>query len=389
MKIVILGASGSIGRQTIDLIKNKKNIDLEGFSVGNNVNFAINILNTFNIKYAYIKSKKECLKIKNNYPSVHFFYGKNGINKLIKKSNSDIYINALAGFIGAIPSLKIIKKNKILCLANKESLVTLGDIINKELQKHKKSYIIPIDSEHTALDKCINYINNRNKIKKFIITASGGAFFDKNINQLENVSIEDALNHPNWKMGKKITIDSATMINKAFEIIEAHYLFDIKKEDIEVLIDRKSFVHAMLLLKNNQYAINYGPSIPSMKGPINYSLSLKKDLFDGDIIRIINYDELEKFNLNKLDSNRFNMIKYGYLVIEKKGNLGAIFNACSEVAVSAFLDNEIRFIDIEKIVDRIMNTFRFIENPNIYDIRRTDHKVRIETLKLIERGDYR
>ena len=224
MKVCLLGASGSIGGQTIDvMLKNKEDFDLVGFSVGLRTAFVDKILKKYpDCKFVCVRRKEDKQELSKKYPNITFFDGDDGLISLIKESNADMVVNALVGFVGLAPTIKTLELNKICCLANKESLVVGGEIINNLLKKGKGS-LYPIDSEHVALAKCLAVDNK--KVDKIVITASGGAFRKLTRRQLTYVTPEDALRHPTWKMGKKITIDSATMVNKCFEVIEAHYLF--------------------------------------------------------------------------------------------------------------------------------------------------------------------
>ena len=275
-KLLILGASGSIGQQTIDLlINNRITYDFVGFSVGKNVEYIDIALSKFkSVKFVYLidDEKKEIFSKK--YADLHFFSEKDGFEAFIKAVNPDVVVNALVGFAGVIPTLETIKLGKDLMLANKESLVVAGDLVN-ELLKTSSTKLIPIDSEHVAIDKCLQHVE-KSMVQKIILTCSGGPFRDKTKEELMGVKVEDALKHPTWKMGNKITIDSATLINKVFEIIEAHYLFDYDFEHIEVMIHPESKVHSMIELKNEQMLLDYGPN--DMRIPIEYALSYRKNI---------------------------------------------------------------------------------------------------------------
>lgn len=381
MNLVILGASGSIGKQTIEVVKKEKKWDLVGISVGNNVKYALNLLKEFpSIKYLSILNKNDLNYFNNLNREIKIFTGSEGILDLINTSEAEIYVNALAGFSGVLPSIKIIEKEKKLCLANKETIVCLGELYSEILGKHKKAIVVPIDSEHAGLKKCIGKFKD-SEISEYIITASGGPFFDLNKDDFKKIELKDALNHPNWKMGNKITIDSSCMINKAFEIIEAHYLFNIPINKIKVLVDRKSYVHALVKLKDGTYRVNYGPKIPTMTRPISFALNYKKDRnFYTDVKK---YSDLERFSFKILDKNKFPLIKYGEFVLNKKGNSGVVFNAISEECVNSFIQGKIKYVDIEQIVDKIMNSFDFEYDLSINKIIDSDKKARLRAQKLI------
>lgn len=383
--LTILGVSGSIGKQTIEVVKKEKKWTLEGISVGNNIKFAKELIEEFPIKYVYTKEKSDYENLKDLYKntSIKFFYGDEGLLDLIKSSDNDIYVNAIGGFAGVLPSIEVIKKEKILCLANKETIVCLGELFKELKSKYKNAVIIPIDSEHVGVEKCLNGVKN---YKEVIITASGGPFFDIKRSEFINAKASEALKHPSWNMGRKITIDSSTMINKAFEIIEAYYLFDIPINKIKILVDRTSYVHAIVKKNNDEYRVNFGPKIPTMKVPISYALNLREFTAENDYIDVETTYFLEKFNLKRMNFKKFPLINFGKKVLRKKGNFGVAFNACSEIAVESFLQGKINYIDIEKIVVKIMNSFHFLKKPSLEEIVKTDKEVRSLTSELIERS---
>ena len=242
-KVLLLGASGSIGSQTLDILRQYPNeFELVGFSVGKNLAKAKEILKEFkSVKHVYITNKKDAKELKKEFPGMKVFSGKCGFNCLIRTCNFDLCVDALVGFVGLEPAIRVLKKNKILCLANKEALVAGGTIINKLLAEGKGK-LYPIDSEHVALAKCLSQCDIKD-VKSLIITASGGALRNVEISQLEHQTAEDALRHPTWKMGAKITIDCATMMNKGFEIIEAYYLYHFPLNKIRVQMHDESLIH--------------------------------------------------------------------------------------------------------------------------------------------------
>ena len=367
MDLVILGASGSIGSQTLDFLKNKKNNwVLKGFSVGNRVNVIDEIVKEFqNVNYITVKNKKDYLIYKKKYPHIKFYYGDKGLIKIILKNKNATILNALIGFVGLKPSIVSLKKDRTLLLANKESLVIGGELINKILEK--KGKLIPIDSEHVAIKKCL-YNENVSDIKKIIITASGGPFFNLTNEELKNVTLDEALNHPNWKMGKKITIDSATLMNKTFEIIEAHYLFPYDKK-IDVLVSRDSYVHGLVIFRDK---IKLNVSKPSMLGPIEYALNLGKPL--GNEFNDVETNTIEKYNLLELNKKRFNVISYSDFVIKNKGNSGAILNSINETLVDSFLKGEISFIDLTQILNIIMKNSKINKRVSYYNYHKTHYR---------------
>ena len=378
MDLVILGASGSIGTQTIDVIKNnEKKWTLKGFSVGNKTFYVDEILKEFkDVTSVCLKNKKDYLNYKNKYPSIKFFYGDKGLIKLIKYNKNATILNALVGFVGLKPSIVSLKLNRTLLLANKESLVCGGNLINKILKRKCKIY--PIDSEHVAIAKCL-YNENISDVNEIIITASGGPFFNLNREELKNVTLKDALNHPTWKMGNKITIDSATMMNKTFELIEAYYLFGIDFDKIKAIVNRKSLVHGLVKFNDGRIKLNVGENL--MKYPILYALDLGKpndDTFKD--IELNTYDRYEFFNLSK---KRFPLLNYAEKVVKSSKNEGVILNAINEECVQAFLNSKINFIDIENIIDKIFSSAVFIKCNNYKLLHLSNMYYRYKTRKEI------
>lgn len=378
MDLVILGASGSIGTQTIDVIKNnKKKWTLKGFSVGNKTFYVDEILKEFkDVTSICLKNKKDYLNYKNKYPSIKFFYGDKGLIKLIKYNKNVTILNALVGFVGLNPSIVSLKLNRTLLLANKESLVCGGNLINKILKRKGKIY--PIDSEHVAIAKCL-YNENISDVNEIIITASGGPFFNLNREELKNVTLKDALNHPTWKMGNKITIDSATMMNKTFELIEAYYLFGIDFDKIKAIVNRKSLVHGLVKFNDGRIKLNVGENL--MKYPILYALDLGKpndDTFND--IELNTYDRYEFLNLSK---KRFPLLNYAEKVVKSSKNEGVILNAINEECVQAFLNSKINFIDIENIIDKIFSSAVFIKCNNYKLLHLSNMYYRYKTRKEI------
>lgn len=378
MDLVILGASGSIGTQTIDVIKNnEKKWTLKGFSVGNKTFYVDEILKEFkDVTSICLKNKKDYLNYKEKYPSIKFFYGDKGLIKLIKYNKNATILNALVGFVGLKPSIVSLKLNRTLLLANKESLVCGGNLINKILKRKGKIY--PIDSEHVAIAKCL-YNENISDVNEIIITASGGPFFNLNREVLKNVTLKDALNHPTWKMGNKITIDSATMMNKTFELIEAYYLFGIDFDKIKAIVNRKSLVHGLVKFNDGRIKLNVGENL--MKYPILYALDLGKpngDTFND--IELNTYDRYEFFNLSK---KRFPLLNYAEKVVKSSKNEGVILNAINEECVQAFLNSKINFIDIENIIDKIFSSAVFIKCNNYKLLHLSNMYYRYKTRKEI------
>ena len=382
-KVLLLGASGSIGSQTIDvLLKHKDKFDLVGVSVGNRVENTDNLIKNFaNLNYFCFKNEKDYDEFLLRHPEKQAYFGDKGLIKIIEESNADMVVNALIGFVGFLPSIKALKMDKILCLANKESLVVGGEIVNS-LLKNGQAKLYPIDSEHVAIAKCL-YNKKVEDIDKILITASGGPFFLLDKEKFNDITPEDALKHPTWSMGKKITIDSSTMMNKCFEIIEAHHLFNVPASKIKPIVDRKSHVHSMVVFKNKDIYLQVGPS--DMRIPISYALFEGKPV-NGKYFEDVEINTYDKYEFYPMDYEKFPLINYGYFVLKKGGNSGAVLNASNEVLVNAFLNHEIKYLDINKIIDKIMSTYAFIKNPSVEDLVKTDKEVRKLTKDLIEKG---
>lgn len=376
--LTILGASGNIGQKCIELLKeNIIKYKLIAVSVGNNIEYLKEILNDFNsIKYVYFLNKNYLNYFQNNYKNINF-YCENDLDKFIKDANSDIYINSLVGFVGVKPSFEILNLNKDLALANKESIVVGLDLFKDALKK-SKSKLYPIDSEHVAILKLLK--GNRNNLKEVVLTCSGGPFKDKSEDELQFVKLKDALKHPSWNMGNKITIDSATLLNKAFEIVEASYLFNLSKNKIKVVIHPQSYVHSMIKLIDNTYLFDFGEK--DMKIPISYALNKNKRVKTNIDFDIYDVNKLEFYKPNQYQNKILNI---GYEILNKKGNLGAIVNAANDFVVNKFMNNEIEFLDIQKLIFYAMNHAKYIKNPSLNDIIKTNDEVRKMLLNLIKK----
>ena len=383
MTVCLLGASGSIGQQTIDvMLKNPNDFDLFAFSVGKRTRYIKGILRRFShVKAVCVQDKKSYNYYQKQYTGITFYYGDEGLNQLIETSNAQMVVNALVGFVGLKPSITALENNKILCLANKESLVVGGEIINN-LLKEGKGKLYPIDSEHVAIAKCLA-VDNTN-VDKIIITASGGPFRNLRRDQLENITPEQALAHPNWKMGKKITIDSATMVNKTFEVIEAYYLFGYDFKNIEIRINYNSYVHSIVRYNNGTYRADVGK--PDMRVPIKYALY--QGLTNYQTVTVDNLDKIKNTSFGEFDINRFPIVNVANKVMKEKGTLGAIFNASNEEAVKAFLNHQIPFLGIERIINACLKKQKSIKNPTYEDLKKADISARLLAKQMILKGEY-
>ena len=378
-KICLLGASGSIGSQTLDVMrKNPADFTLVAFSVGSKTRKIAHIINMYpDVKAICIKDKNKLNYYQSKYPNISFYSGDDGLLKLID-TDTDMVVNALVGFVGLKPTLYALEKDKIVCLANKEALVVGGELVNDILKKgHGKLY--PIDSEHSAIKKCL-MVNDKN-VSKVMLTASGGAFRKLNREQLVNVKAADALKHPTWKMGNKITIDCATMINKAFEVIEAHYLFGCPYNQIGIKLHDESMIHSYIVYKDGSLRLDM--SKPDMRNPIK--LALYEFMTDFKTVTAKSLDQFKDLHFHDFTFARYPIVKLAKYVIEQKGTYGAVFNASNEVAVNAFLKGEIPFLAIEDIVTTLMKKHTNVVHPSYEQIREIDLKTRENANEMIKK----
>lgn len=370
-RIILLGATGSIGTQSIDVIESHPNeFTLVALSCGKNITKLKEILQKVQVKNVCVQEKADMLSLQQEYPIINFVQGEEGILSLLD-IEADVVINALVGFVGLKPSLKTISTNKILALANKESLVVGGPIVKEYLKKYNGE-MYPIDSEHSAIFQCLQG-NQHKEIKKLIVTASGGSFRDKSREQLKGVSVKQALSHPNWEMGARITIDSATMMNKGFEVIEAHYLFDVPFEKIDVLMNPESIVHSMVQYIDESFIAQLGTA--DMRLPIQYALSHPNRLarFEKEELDLV---KIGMLHFKEVSFERYPLLELAYEVGKRKGNSGAIINGADEAAIDLFLQEKIDFITIETCIIEAYKEIPFIECPTVQQLVESDRKAR-------------
>ena len=345
--VYLLGSCGSIGCQSIDiLLKHKDEFRIVAISVGRNLEKARDVINLTNPQIICFRNETDIDKF-NDVNAIKVF-GDEGLNYIASysKYENEIMINALVGSAGLLPTVLAIKAKKDIALANKETLVMAGDIINKLIDEYKVN-LYPIDSEHSAIWQCIQG-ENKKEIKNLIITASGGSFRNKSREELVNVTKEDALKHPNWSMGAKITIDSASMMNKGFEVIEAHHLFHIDYDSIKTILHKESIIHSMVEFNDGLIKAELGT--PDMRGPISYALLYPHhEDFKGESLDLIKGASL---HFEELSQDRFPCLAYAYEAGKKGGVYPTVLNAANEAAVNLFLNDKIKFLDIEKIIRR-------------------------------------
>ncbi|MBF0793931.1 1-deoxy-D-xylulose-5-phosphate reductoisomerase [Mammaliicoccus lentus] len=363
--IAILGASGSIGQQALDVIReHATDFNLVAFSVGKNIAYAQNIINEFKPDIVSVQYEEDIEKL--SHLDVEIVYGDKGLLAVSTYHKTDLLLNSILGSIGLKPTMAAIEAGIDIALANKETLVVAGELVmNKAKEKNVK--ILPVDSEHSAIFQCLHGENNQN-INKLIITASGGSFRDLTRDELKDVTLEDALNHPNWSMGQKITIDSATMMNKGLEVIEAKWLFDLNIDQIETILHKESIIHSMVEFNDSSIIAQLGT--PDMRTPIQYAFTYPERA-PRDAERL-NLAQIGQLNFKEMDFNRFKCIKLAYKALSIGGTMPVVLNAVNEVAVGKFLNKEISFLDIERMIEKEMKKHQVIASPDLDTILKID-----------------
>ena len=381
-KVAILGSTGSIGTQTLEVISDNKNIfEVELLTAFSNHTLLINQALLHKPKAIIFgdRSKEKVILNSLKNEEIEIYFGEESLNNFLNYCNPDIVLTALVGKSGLIPTINTIKKGIDLALANKETLVVAGSIINK-LCKEKKVNIYPVDSEHSAIFQCL-VGESRDTIDKIILTASGGPFRNKKLNELKNISKKEALNHPNWEMGEKITIDSSTLMNKGLEVIEAKFLFDIDIQKIKVVVHPQSIIHSMVEFNDGSIKAQLGE--PDMKLPIQYALFLGKRLKN----KFTHYDFIKNNTLTFEEPclKTFNNLKLAFDAGKLGGNAPCILNASNEIVVDAFLNEKIRYLDMTKIIEDSLNKISYIASPNLDQLIETDIVTRKYTLDKINK----
>ena len=357
-KILILGSTGSIGTNALELIRNnREHYQVIGISGNKNIELLKKQIEEFKPTSIYVGSEQDALNLKKEYPFLkEIYFGENGLAELSKNSDYDIILTAVSGAIGIDSTVEAIKREKRIALANKETMVSAGAYINKLLKEYPKAEIVPVDSEHSALFQSLQGFKKEN-VKKLIITASGGTFRGKDLAYLENVTVEQALKHPNWSMGKKITIDSSTLVNKGLEVIEAHELFNVDYDNIEVIVHPQSIVHSMVEYVDGSIIAQMG--VANMKTPILYAFTYPEKEFNSSINFL---DLIKTSNLTFEEPNRkiFKGIDLAYRAGKIGGTMPTVFNASNEVAVELFMKKKIKFLDVYRIIEEAMNSHQVL-----------------------------
>ena len=371
-KIVVLGSTGSIGTQTMDVIRNNRDeLECVAVAAGSNITLVEEQIREFEPKVAVIfnEDKAKELKAKVADLPVKVLSGMEGMIEAATLDEASIVVTSMVGMIGIRPTIAAIEAGKDIALANKETLVTAGHIIMPLAKKHNVS-ILPVDSEHSAIFQSLNGEYRKN-VSKILLTASGGPFRGKKLSELKDMKVEDALKHPNWSMGRKITIDSASLVNKGLEVMEAKWLFGVELNDIEVVIHPQSIIHSMVEYVDGAIIAQLGS--PDMKLPIQYALFYPDRRFLDT--KRVNFFDLKSITFEKPDIDTFKGLNLAYRAAEKGGNFPTVFNAANEKAVGLFLDRKIGFLDIYDIIEQCLDELKFIDNPSLEDILDTEQLV--------------
>lgn len=362
--ISIIGSTGSIGTQSLDIVRANKDLNVVALAAGSNDKLLLKQAIEFkpDIIGIWDEDKAKELRTALSEFDIRIVSGMDGLIEVASYVKADIVITAIVGMIGIRPTVEAIKAGKDIALANKETLVTAGHII-MPLAKEYNVRILPVDSEHSAIFQCLHGEED-NKISRLLITASGGPFRGKTREELADVTVEDALKHPNWSMGHKITIDSATMVNKGLEVIEARWLFDVKPSDIEVVVQPQSIIHSMVEFEDGAVKAQLGT--PDMKLPIQYALYYpERRYLAGDRL---DFTKMNGIIIDKPDKDVFKGLEFAYNALEKGGSMPTVFNAANEEAVALFLNRKIKFLEIYDIIEECMDSHKLISNPSLDDI---------------------
>jgi 1-deoxy-D-xylulose-5-phosphate reductoisomerase len=366
--IAILGSTGSIGTQTLEVISNfPDEFSVTYLTVNNNVPLLLEQIKRFRPKGVVVlreESAAEVRRLAGN--TVEILVGDEGLSEVVGRNDVDIVVSSLVGFAGLRPTIKAIEAKKRIALANKETLVVAGAIIMPLIKRHNVE-LIPVDSEHSAIFQCLAG-EMPNKVERIILTASGGPFRTNTGPELEAVTIEQALNHPNWKMGNKVTIDSATLMNKGLEVIEARWLFDLPPSQIDVVVHPQSIIHSMVEFVDGSVKAQLG--VPDMKIPIQYALTYPSR--SRSTFKRIDFPALKDLTFFRPDTERFPCLTLAYDALLSGGTIPAVMNAANEVAVGKFLNNEIRFTDIPRMISEAMEKHSSSANPSLEDIVEAD-----------------
>lgn len=377
-KIDVFGSTGSIGTQTLEIVKNNPDLfEVKMLTCGSNVDLLNKQIKEFNPKLVGIADNNQKGKLKEK-ENITYAYGEKEIFELMNRSASEIVVMGISGASGLIPTITAIRNKKNIALATKEVMVMAGEIINEEIKKNEVK-LLPVDSEHSAIWQSLRSGQDK-EVEKIILTCSGGPFRNKNKAELEKVTVEDALNHPNWSMGKRITVDSSTLFNKALEVIEAKWLFEVPVNKIEVVVHPESILHSAVQFVDGSVIGQMG--VPDMKLPIQYALSYPNRIQNN--FKRLDLFETQNLTFKKPDTNLFPCLKYGYEAIKIGGTMPTVLNASDEVLVANFLEEKIKYLDISKIIKQVMESHETVFELNIENILVADAWARIKTQEIVD-----
>lgn len=379
-RIAILGSTGSIGRQAIEVIAANPDIfEIEILTAYNNAELLVKQAIQYVPNLVVIGNEEKYEFVKQNLANfpIKVYAGMDAINQVVEMDTIDMVLTAMVGYSGLAPTLAAINSGKNIALANKETMVVAGEMIRK-LAIEKQINIIPVDSEHSAIFQCLTG-EEHNPVEKLILTASGGPFRDKPVEFVKTASKAQALNHPNWCMGSKITIDSASMMNKGLEVIEARWLFDVPQDKIEVLIHPQSIIHSMVQFEDGSVKAQLG--LPDMRLPIQYALAFPNRI-KSEFPRL-NFLDHPNLSFESPDTKKFRNLAIAYEALRKGGNWPCIMNAANEIVVNAFLCEQLGFIEMSEVIEKVLDKSEFIQKPGIEDLKFSDREARILANELI------
>lgn len=367
--ISVLGSTGSIGTQTLDVVRKNNDIKVVALSAGNNVELLEQQVREFRPSFVSMADDKALARLRarlSDVTGIEYGKGMDGLIHAAAMEQAEIVVTAVVGMMGIVPTIEAINAGKDIALANKETLVTAGHIIMK-LAAEKGVRILPVDSEHSAIFQCLNG-ERQNKIHKILLTASGGPFRGRTIEQMRDIKVEDALKHPNWAMGRKITIDSSTMVNKGLEVMEARWLFGVELDQVQVVVQPQSVIHSMVEFEDGAVMAQLGT--PDMRLPIQYALYYPERRFLDT--QHLDFWKLNQITFEKPDMINFRGLALAYEAGRKGGNVPTMFNAANELAVAMFLDRKIKYLDIIDIIEQTMTNIEYIDNPDVKQILDTE-----------------
>lgn len=379
-KIALLGATGSIGTNTVNVVKAYPELfQIVSLTFHSNSEKGAALIEQLKPRYVGVGSEQMKATLASRFPKIEFGVGEAGLIKAATLEEIDVVLTAITGSVGLQPTMAAIEAGKDIALANKETLVMAGKWVMEAAAKNKVS-IVPVDSEHSAILQCLEGQMDGN-LKELVITASGGSFRDLTRNELKSVTLEQALKHPNWSMGKKITIDSSTMMNKGLEVIEAHWLFGTDYDKIKVVLHKESIVHSMIVLKDGAYLAQLGPS--DMREPIQYALTYPTRLPIKDE-KSFDLTQISQLNFEKMDFERFPMLALAFTVGKKGGAYPTVYNAANEVAANAFIDRKISYLQIEQLVQRAIENYQETTEVTLAEVIEIDKQTRTNVERWIK-----